>query len=108
MLYFIPVHFLFNFFITYLRDSEFALNMEPWEENIQTLFKRFCSNNFLPACFYTLIHLTYFEYFIKILEILSIFPQFLLFDMGRQKPKLYKNLKITCNIEASESIKNVI
>lgn len=93
MLYFIPVHkFLFNFFITFLRDSEFALNMEPWEENIRALFKRLCSNNFLPACFYTLIHLTYFEYFIKIFEILSISPQFLLFDMVRCLPDQNKSL----------------
>lgn len=57
----------------------------------------------------------YFEYFIKIFEILSISPQFLLFDMARclhnqNKIPNYikKNLNITCNIEASESVKNLI
>lgn len=114
VLYFIPVHkVLFNFFITFLRDYEFALNMEHWEEKIQALFKRFCSNNFLPACFYTLIHLTYFEYFIKIIEILSISPNsycstWVDVYQTKTKAQLYKNLKITCNIEASESVKNVI
>lgn len=80
-------------------------------KNIQAFFKRFCSNSFLPACFYTLIHLTYFEYF-KILEMSSSPPpppiRFLLFDIGRCIPNQNKNpnyikLDITCNIEESES-----
>lgn len=97
VLYFIPVHkFLFNFFITFSRDFEHRF----LKDSVLILF--------LPACFYTLMHLTHLEYFIKILQILS---QFLMFDMVRWLPNqnkssnyiLKKNLLITCNIEASES-----